>query len=156
LQRLPRLAAVLFLAMTGSGCAVSGHLGSLFSKPSREEATAYADPGRDGSTGSIASIRRDPGSRLPPEADLAYARAAVVELLTRGSKDVSAPWENPRSGARGTVTPIATNYVQDGSVCRDFLASHVHERAEIWLQGEACRPQKGQWEVKSIRPWTRS
>jgi hypothetical protein len=158
--RLPRLAAVLLLALAGSGCAFTGQLGSLFSKQSREEATAYADPNHDGSTGSIGA--RDPAAAaplpaaLPPEADLAHARAAAIEVLTRGSKDVSTPWENPKSGARGTVTPIATAYTRDGNVCRDFLASYVRERAETWLQGEACRPTKGQWEVKSLRPWKRS
>jgi surface antigen len=157
-KRLPRLAAVLLLAMGSSGCAVSGNFGSMFSKQSKEEARAYADPNDDVATGSIG---RKPGAAplpaaLPPEADLVYARAAVVEVLTRGSKDASAPWENPRSGARGTVTPIATAYAQDGNVCRDFLASYVRERAETWLQGEACRPTKGEWEVKSLRPWKRS
>jgi surface antigen len=159
-KRLPRLAAVLLLALAGSGCAVSSHLGSLFSKQDREEATAYADPAADALTGSIGARKAvaaaAPAAALPPESDLAYARAAVVEVLTRGSKDVSAPWENPRSGARGTVTPIATSYTQHGNVCRDFLASHVRERAETWMQGEACRPQKGEWEVRSLRPWTRS
>jgi surface antigen len=148
-QRLPRLAAALLLALSAAGCAMSGQLGSVFSKQTREEATAYTDTTTDGSTGSI-------GGTLPPEADLVYARTAVVEVLTRGGKDVSAAWENPKSGARGTVTPIATTYVQDGSVCRDFLASHVLDRAETWLQGAACRPNKGRWEIRSLRPWTRS
>jgi surface antigen len=152
-QRLPRLAAVGLLAMGASGCALSGQVGSLFSKQGRETATAYADPAIDAMTGSIA--RKPIASALPPEADLAHARAALVEVLVRGGKDVSAPWENPKSGARGTVTPIATDYTRDGSVCRDFLASHVLERAEIWMQGEACL-DKGTWEVKSLRPWKRS
>ena len=157
-QRLPRLAAIVLLALAGSGCAVSGQLGSLFSKESREAVTAYADPNGDGATGSFGNRKSGAGaaSALPPEPDLVYARAALIEVLTRGSKDVSAPWENPTTGARGTVTPIATVYSQDGNVCRDFLASHVRERAEIWMQGEACRPQKGPWEVKSLRTWTRS
>ena len=158
-KRLPRLAAVLLLALTGSGCAMSGQLGSLFSKKDREEARAYANPGDDVMTSSVGrkpvAVAPLPAA-LPPETDLAYARAAVVEVLTRGSKDTSAPWENPQSGARGTVTPIATAYTQDGTVCREFLASHVRERAEIWMQGEACRPQQGPWEVKSLRAWKRS
>ena len=35
------------------------------------------------------------------------ARAVATELLSRGGKDTSVPWENPSTGARGTVTPIA-------------------------------------------------
>lgn len=157
-QSLPRLAAVLLLAMAGSGCAFSGQFGSLFAKQSRDEATAYADPAQDAMTGSVS--RKEPAEvpapALPPESDLAYARAALLEVLNRGSKDVSAPWENPKSRAHGTVTPIATSYAQDGNVCRDFLASHVAERTETWMQGEACRSTKGAWQVKSLRAWKRS
>ena len=54
------------------------------------------------------------------------------------------------------MTPIATAYSQDGVTCRDFLASYVRSGAETWMQGEACRSHKGKWEVKSLRPWTRS
>jgi surface antigen len=152
-QRLPRLAAVLLLALPAGGCAM-GQLGSLFTKQDRPEATAYADPARDGSTGSIQESLGGPS--LPPEADLAYARAALVEVLTRDSQDVSASWENPKSGARGTVTPIAMAYTHNGDTCRDFLASHVLDRTETWIHGEACRPKQGAWEIKSLRPWKRS
>ena len=69
---------------------------------------------------------------------------AIVEVLKRGSKEISAPWENPSSGARGTVTPIASAYNRDGATCRDFLASYVRRQgSETWLQGEACRAKQG-------------
>ena len=42
------------------------------------------------------------------ESDLVYARAVASDVLARGGKDASAPWENPTTGARGTVTPIAS------------------------------------------------
>ena len=89
---------------------------------------------------------------MPPEQDLAVARAAVTEFLARGGSDSSMPWENPRTGARGTITPIASAYNQDGATCRDFLASYVREGSESWMQGEACRIHQGKWEVKSLRP----
>ena len=63
------------------------------------------------------------------------------------------PWENPSTGARGTVTPLATAYNQDGATCRDFLASYVKDGSESWLQGEACRAARGKWEVRKMRPW---
>jgi surface antigen len=106
-------------------------------------------------TGSVTPAPK-PAAAAPAENDLAYARAAATKVLARGGKDASARWENPRTGARGTVTPLADAYTQDGSLCRDFLASYVHEGSEAWLQGEACRRQQGRWEVKSLKPWTRS
>jgi len=96
-------------------------------------------------------------SGLPSDTDLVFTKLAIVEVLQRGSKESSAPWENPSSGARGTVTPIASAYQREGSTCHDFLASYVRRHGpETWMQGEACRGGKGQWEVKSLRPWTRS
>ena len=72
------------------GCSLSGPLDTLF--------------GSD----RTASITPPPGTKeaaqLPPDADLAYARAAASAVLSRGEKDTSMPWENPRTGTRGTVT----------------------------------------------------
>ena len=94
---------------------------------------------------------------LPAEADLVFARKAVVDVLTRGTKEISSPWENPATGARGTVTPVASSYTKDGATCRDFLASYVRRQgAEVWMQGQACRLKQGAWEVKNMRPWSRT
>jgi surface antigen len=90
---------------------------------------------------------------MPAETDLAIARAAVSEVLIKGGKHSSVPWENPKTGARGTVTPLASDYSQDGITCRDFLASYVKNGSESWLQGAACRAKHGKWEVRNLRPW---
>jgi surface antigen len=84
--------------------------------------------------------------------DLIIASMATATLLARGT---GGPWENPQTGARGTITPIAAVYRDNGVECRDFLASYVHERAEAWMQGEACRGRAGRWEVRSLKPWRR-
>jgi surface antigen len=77
-------------------------------------------------------------------------------VLTKGDKDSSQPWENPETGARGSVTPLSQAYSsEDGRTCRDFLASYVNGRAESWLQGAACKAGHGRWEIHTIKPWTR-
>jgi surface antigen len=108
---------------------------------------------KDDRTGSVRPAATSP--EPPAEADLAIARAAVGEVLTKGGKDASVPWENPHTGARGTITPLAAAYRDNGVECRDFLASYVHERAEAWMQGEACRNRIGGWEVRNLKPWRR-
>jgi surface antigen len=144
LWRALPLAAVLALA--GGGCSIStSQFDSLFGGDKPD------------TTGSIASSPGVKGAgELPPDGDLAYARAAASDVLNRGGKDASAPWENPRTGARGTVTPIAAAYTQDGQTCRDFLASYVSGRSQAWMQGEACKQSKGIWEVRALKPWKRS
>ncbi|CCE09558.1 conserved hypothetical protein [Bradyrhizobium sp. STM 3843] len=101
-------------------------------------------------TGSL----RGPVAAEPTEADLAFARNAASDVLTKGDKDSSQPWHNPQTGARGSVTPIAKIYTGDaGKTCRDFLASYVNGKTERWLQGSACRIERGRWAIHSLKPW---
>ncbi len=101
-------------------------------------------------TGAIGAGQ--PGA--PTESDLAFARNAASDVLTKGDKDSSQPWENPATGARGSVTPLAQAYLaEDGRTCRDFLASYVNGRTESWLQGAACQTGQGRWEIHTLKPW---
>jgi surface antigen len=139
------LAAAVALGLTCGGCSISA-LDSIYGSADKADQTG--------------SISAPPGAKqagnLPPDSDLVFTRAAVSDVLSRPSNDASVPWENPHSGARGTVTSIASAYTQDGQTCRDFLASYVNGPAQSWLQGEACKQQKGDWEVRSLKPWKRS
>ena len=139
------------VGFAAGGC--SYKLGSLFKDKEADKPgyTATTPP-----TPRMDSGGDPPSAGMPPEGDLAFARAAASEALTRGGKDVSVPWENPRTGARGTVTPLPSASTQNGIPCRDFLVSYVLEGSELWLQGEACRMQEGRWEVRNLRPWKRS
>jgi hypothetical protein len=142
------MTATIVLGLLTGGCAVSGLFGI-----GKEEVNALA---RADSTGSIPPPGAKLSTGLPPEADLVYARAAIAEVLSMGRKDFSTAWENPKTGARGTVTPIAGAYSQDSLTCHDFLASYIYGSTETWMRGEACRQQQGRWEVKILRPWKRS
>jgi surface antigen len=115
--------------------------------------SAFAQMEGSDVTGSIASPSSSSG---PTETDLALARNAASDVLTNGDKDSSQPWENPSTGARGSVTPVAAAYTSDGRTCRDFLASYVKDRSESWLQGAACKSAEGRWEIHTLRPWRRS
>jgi len=113
---------------------------------------AFARMGERDSTGSLALAA---GGPAPTEGDLAFARNAASDVLTKGDKDSSQPWENPETGARGSVTPLAEAYSSEGRTCRDFLASYVNGRSENWLQGAACQSGRGRWEIHSLKPWRR-
>jgi surface antigen len=108
----------------------------------------------DDVTGSIGPARSSVVA--PTESDLAFARNAASDVLTRGDKNASQPWENPETGARGSVTPLAQAYSADGRTCRDFLASYVNGHSESWLQGAACQTGHGQWEIHTLKPWRQS
>ena len=135
--------AVVTLILVGfgsAGCSLS-HFDAAFAKMEDKDVT-----------GALAAT---PASApAPTESDLAFARNAASDVLTKGDKDSSQPWENPETGARGSVTPLAEAYsAEDGRTCRDFLASYVNGRAESWLQGAACKSSHGRWEIHTLKPW---
>jgi hypothetical protein len=144
LSRLAAGAHAIALALVLTGCSFSYQLDNLFAKK---------DEGAAGQTGSLRLVAPKPAAEAPAESDLVIARAAASEVFTKGGKDVSVPWENPKTGARGTITPLASAYSQDGVTCRDFLASYVKNGSESWLQGAACRAERGQWVIRNLRPW---
>jgi len=143
--------------MSAKGCALTlilislGTGGCSVSRPGADSAFArYSD---DDVTGSIPAQSQP---RVPTETDLAFARTAASDVLTKGDKDASQPWENPQTGARGSVTPIASSYAAEGGrICRDFLASYVNGDTESWLQGAACKGGNGRWEIHTLKPWKR-
>ena len=148
IAHLQFVALAVSFGFSAGGCALSYRLDSMLGKDrDRKSDITGTIPQGPFAASSISELM---------EGDLVYARAAAAEVLTRGGKDASAPWENPATGARGTVTPIATAYTQDGVTCRDFLASYVRAEAQAWLQGEACRMTAGRWEIRSLKPLQRS
>jgi surface antigen len=147
--RAKAIALALTLGAATSGCSLSYKLDSFMGKESeRHEQAALAPP--------AVAPKPSPSAAAAAETDLAYAKAAASLVLARGEKDASQPWENPGTGARGTVTALADAYTQDGFQCRDFLASYIREGAESWLQGDACRIHQGKWTVRTLRPLKRT
>jgi surface antigen len=131
---------LILISMGSGGCSMS-RTDSAFARMDDHEVTG--------------SIGPQAGGPAPTESDLAFARNAASDVLTKGGKDSSQPWENPETGARGSVTPLAQAYSSDGRTCRDFLASYVNGRNESWLQGAACHGGDGRWEIHTLKPWRR-
>jgi surface antigen len=127
-----------------AGCSYA--LESMSAKPELEaKPAALTSPPANDRTERTAAAE-------PEEADLAYARAAATDLLSRGAKPNSVPWENPQTGVSGNITPLAATHSEGGQPCRDFLASYVRGSSQSWLQGSACRTAPGEWEVRSLKP----
>ena len=147
-MRATAIALSLTLGAATSGCSLSYMLDSFAGKDEKADQTASLRP--------TPVAAPTPTQTAPTENDLADAKAAAARVLARPEKDASQPWENPRTWARGTVTPIAAAHTQDGFQCRDFLASYIRDGAESWLQGDACSVHQGQWTVRKLRPLQRS
>ncbi len=145
LWRLPAPAVALATALTAGGCSMSYQLDSMSSRRKAEpEHTASIQA-------PVATTAQDATA-----GDIAATRAAINEAMAKSAKDSAVPWENPTTGARGTITPLSAAITSNGTTCRDFLASYVRNGAESWMQGEACRGQQGRWEVRHMKPWQRT
>jgi surface antigen len=147
--------------MAISGC--SYQLASLVSTDdSGPQVTGTINPSAKASSGALSKSSSQALLQASPQAsrqaspqaelDLAYARAAAADALSRGSREASLPWQNPHSGARGNITPLATSYSEAGMACRDFLASYMHGGSQDWLEGAACRTASGSWEIRRLKP----
>jgi surface antigen len=132
---------MILIGLSTSGCSLYRGGDGPFARMSEKEVTG--------------SIKQD--DPAPTETDLAFARNAASDVLTKGDKDSSQPWQNPETGARGSVTPLAAVYAaEDGRTCRDFLASYVNGKTENWLQGSACHSGNGRWQIHTLKPWRQS
>jgi surface antigen len=132
---------VVLLGLATSGCSLY-HPGGPFAQAADDDVTG--------------SMPTRLAKKEPTESDLAFARNAASDVLTKGDKDASQPWENAETGAHGSVTPLAEPYAsEDGRTCRDVLASYVNGDTQRWLQGAACKVGNGRWEIHALKPWQR-
>lgn len=150
-------AVVAVAAFLASGCSFSYKLGSLTGKDDHPPTPSTAAPTRvvtDDGSGRFTGEARVAGGTMLTESDLAHARTAVAEAFGKGISTQSTSWENPATGARGTITPISISYQPEGGgTCRDFLASYVRDGDETWLEGAACQSFGGRWTVQRLTPW---
>jgi 17 kDa outer membrane surface antigen len=114
-------AGTIVLALASAGCSLAYQLDTTLAK---KEAADQSDP--------LGAALPRTAAELPAEGDLAIARAAVNEVLSKGAS--SMPWENPKTGARGTVTPLTSVYNQRNCLPR-FSGELCQERRRIVVAG---------------------
>lgn len=140
------------IAMLLGGCSMQ--LSSLLPGGVSDTGPTVIRTSSDDITGSIplqmASVNGNPMGMSA--IDWPHAQAALKEALVRTDEGPSVPWDNPASGARGTVTPIAAAFTKDGLPCRNFIVSHVKDGIESWSEGLACQVRANVWEVKTVKP----
>jgi surface antigen len=124
-----------------SGCAISTQLGPIFGG------------GEEAATGAITPRDRRFSNNMTDE-DWTRAMTAVETALSPTGAGKAAQWENPASGLKGTVSPVAAAYAADSETCHAFVASLTEGADTHWYQGRACRTADAPWKVVETAQWT--
>jgi surface antigen len=86
------------------------------------------------------------GSSLD-RADIAYSQRSMQQGLERLPSHQQTAWQNPDTGASGTITPTRTFQSTGGQNCREFQQTiSVGGRTEEGY-GTACRQPDGSWKI---------
>jgi surface antigen len=142
-----RLCAALLAASAAGGCSIAVPMGSPSAlwRGSTERA-----PGED-VTGSIAKPPEKLSQALDAE-DWRRASAAMNTALDPQGSGAGVNWDNPQTGARGSITPVGSAFPLDGKICRTFRADLAAKEAHESLEGAACREKTAEWSLTRVRP----
>ncbi len=161
MRALSGAGVLVALGLATAGCSTSFTLPSLMGKEEPQEITGSI-PAKDAPVTTTALAPNQPVSPLalvkpqmlaPIGPDWGAVKQALGLVLTHEEEGKSAPWANPGTGVRGTVTPLGPAHTREGKVCRPFLASFVRPETTQWVKGEACRALSGDWEIRETAPW---
>lgn len=102
-------------------------------------------------TGAIP--RAPPKPALPAAFDEEDRRRAMealgIALDPQGNGD-AVHWDNPVSGAHGTMTPAGYAYPENGLICRKFSGKFETASGSQALEGAACRDKNADWSLTEI------
>jgi surface antigen len=79
------------------------------------------------------------------DADIALLMGAIDHALKARDGEV-VRWENPRSGAKGSVEPGA-GFERDGRACRPLQLAHGNKGRQGGGRWTYCRRPDGSWEL---------
>jgi len=103
---------------------------------------------------SVASIESPPDlTRLENEArvtasDRAIADQNVQSALEKSVSGTPVSWNNPSTGARGTVTPVRTWKTANGTYCRSYRERiRLATGKTVSNEGVACRTSNAVWKA---------
>jgi surface antigen len=80
------------------------------------------------------------------KSDVAYMNQTQQRSLESAKSGQRSSWQNPDSGARGTITPTRT-YESNGEYCREFNQTITVGGKTEKGYGTACRQPDGSWQI---------
>ena len=84
--------------------------------------------------------------RYMTDEDRVLMSEAARATLDQGAEGKTTTWENPKTGARGELTPLVT-YDQAGRKCRDMEVANSAKGRSNRLVLSFCRQDVGSWKI---------
>ncbi|MBV9834315.1 MAG: hypothetical protein JO055_07920 [Alphaproteobacteria bacterium] len=82
--------------------------------------------------------------------DSALAEATLRRALETQVSGTPVSWENPDSGASGTVKPTRTFKNHNDQFCREYERVETTSARTETISGIACRSDDGQWRTRAV------
>jgi surface antigen len=87
------------------------------------------------------------GNRLD-EKDKEMAVRAANQAFEYGQTGRRSTWQNPDTGASGSVTPTRTYQIESGQYCREYTQEIQVGGERQQSYGTACRQPDGSWKIQ--------
>jgi surface antigen len=87
------------------------------------------------------------GNRLD-EKDKEMAARAARQAFENNHAGQTTTWQNPDTGASGSITPTRTYQIENGQYCREYTQEILVGGEKHQTYGTACRQPDGSWKVK--------
>lgn len=133
--------SVLLAGIILAGCSISTPLGPIFG--SAEDKTA---------TGSIPTQENRLTATMA-DGDWEQTKLALQAAMDPQNPGAAILWSNNAAGTHGSVTPVATAFLDNKNHCRSFVAALSQETATQWYQGKSCQNNGASWMIVSVQPW---
>ncbi len=88
------------------------------------------------------------GNRLD-EKDKEMAAKAAHQAFENNHAGQPTTWQNPDTGASGSITPTRTYQIEDGQYCREYTQDITVGGEKHQSHGTACRQPDGSWKVQN-------
>jgi surface antigen len=85
--------------------------------------------------------------RYMTDEDRALLQEAAAQALETAADGETRDWSNPKTGARGELTPRAS-YKQDGVSCRDLEVANSARGRSNRLVLTLCKQGDGEWKIE--------
>ena len=89
-------------------------------------------------------------SDLLSDSDVTMIGSVLATAMTEAEDGATVSWNNPETGASGSLIPLVVARADGGLLCRAFVGTLGAADTGQKFRGEACRLDDGNWQLMSM------